>query len=413
MYTIDIPIEPKLFWGLFYLFCLGLAVVFVYGLLSIPQHSGEDPLDRLKSKFGASSIHDGLFLCAMLLWMAISLSLTCGLLAMIWELIWYSAPATRGDYTDLRFALLRLTALTATLGAVIVLPLSLIRLKLNNEQTKTATESHITDRINKAIEGLGADKTVKLNGNEWTEPNLEVRIGALHSLNRISEDSKRDQRAIENIIIDYVLGCASIAIPSLVSSQKPIQRLRRDVEIALNSTSNRNKDSLSGKPLEELFFRDFRGLTITNQRVVSIAFDSALLNTANFCKSRFHGCTLSYVNLRAVNLSDVLFSNSSFDKCAFRRIKFSKKSKFANCEFHECAIRETKIPSKLLTQAQISSFFGDQTVELPEGICSPAHWPNFDLGDAHYYTEWLKWCDDPENYTPPVQQDDQTSEAAE
>lgn len=73
---------------------------------------------------------------------------------------------------------------------------------------KTVTlqeQGHITDRINTAVEGLGAEKTVKLAGeDEKTAPNLEVRIGAIYALERIAQDSNRDHVQIMEILCAYV-----------------------------------------------------------------------------------------------------------------------------------------------------------------------------------------------------------------
>ncbi|WP_299838813.1 pentapeptide repeat-containing protein [uncultured Paracoccus sp.] len=79
-------------------------------------------------------------------------------------------------------------------------------------------EGHLTDRLAKAVEQLGAEKTVKKivendDGNpvtrETTEPNLEVRIGGLLSLERIAQDSVaydkgRDHVRVMEIICAYI-----------------------------------------------------------------------------------------------------------------------------------------------------------------------------------------------------------------
>lgn len=87
-------------------------------------------------------------------------------------------------------------------------------------------EGHLTDRLAKAVEQLGAEKTVKTvvlgedgqpvldkdgkaMSRETTEPNLEVRIGGLLSLERIAQDSAaydkgRDHVRVMEIICAYV-----------------------------------------------------------------------------------------------------------------------------------------------------------------------------------------------------------------
>ncbi|MCF3974057.1 pentapeptide repeat-containing protein [Paracoccus salsus] len=87
-------------------------------------------------------------------------------------------------------------------------------------------EGHLTDRLAKAVEQLGAEKTVKkivrdaagqpikdkdlkVVVEETTEPNLEVRIGGLLSLERIAQDSTaydqgRDHVRVMEIICAYI-----------------------------------------------------------------------------------------------------------------------------------------------------------------------------------------------------------------
>jgi len=86
-------------------------------------------------------------------------------------------------------------------------------------------EGHITDRINKAVEQLGAEKTIKrperdedgkpklVDGKpvviEETVPNIEVRIGAILSLERIAQDSTAYDKGRDHVRVMEIL-CAYI-----------------------------------------------------------------------------------------------------------------------------------------------------------------------------------------------------------
>lgn len=119
---------------------------------------------------------------------------------------------------DLRWHILGFVGLVTALGALISAPLALIRVYTTERQTRTAEQGHMTDRISKAVEQLGAEKTVKIPGKdengkditlEQTKPNIEVRIGGLLSLERISQDSVkydkgRDHVRVMEIICAYV-----------------------------------------------------------------------------------------------------------------------------------------------------------------------------------------------------------------
>jgi 1-deoxy-D-xylulose 5-phosphate reductoisomerase len=84
---------------------------------------------------------------------------------------------------------LSIPVLIAALAGLIAMPRTLIRLHYTRRQTLAKEEGLITDRINAAVLGLGAEKTVKFVDSdhkivEQTLPNIEVRIGALLSLGR-------------------------------------------------------------------------------------------------------------------------------------------------------------------------------------------------------------------------------------
>jgi uncharacterized protein YjbI with pentapeptide repeats len=120
---------------------------------------------------------------------------------------------------DLRWHVLAFVGLITSLGALISAPLALIRVWTTERQTRISEQGHMTDRISKAVEQLGAEKTVKVfvegdgeTGDKTVErtlPNIEVRIGGLLSLERIAQDSVafdkgRDHVRVMEIICAYI-----------------------------------------------------------------------------------------------------------------------------------------------------------------------------------------------------------------
>jgi uncharacterized protein YjbI with pentapeptide repeats len=80
---------------------------------------------------------------------------------------------------------------------------------LKHQTLRYQKEGHITERITKAVEQLGAEKTVKKEGKESTEPNIEVRIGAILSLERIAQDSTKYDKGRDHVRVMEIL-CAYI-----------------------------------------------------------------------------------------------------------------------------------------------------------------------------------------------------------
>jgi len=132
------------------------------------------------------------------------------------------------------------TSVGVGLGALLSVPLGLIRIWHGERQTWTTEQGHVTVRLTKAIEQLGAEKALKriefrphyknkdgkylrdennvpiphigAEGKpigEWlhfeeTVPNLEVRLGAIYALERIAQDSKRDHIPVMETLCAYI-----------------------------------------------------------------------------------------------------------------------------------------------------------------------------------------------------------------
>ncbi|WP_274520062.1 pentapeptide repeat-containing protein [Meridianimarinicoccus roseus] len=143
---------------------------------------------------------------------------------------------------SLRWYVLGLVGLITALGGLLAAPLAIIRTYATERQTRTAEENLTTDLINKAVEGLGAQKEVNRLGRtvrftdendqpdsifEWkgtresyetvgvthvadwqnitqTVPNIEVRLGAIYALERIAQDSDRDHVRVMEILCAYI-----------------------------------------------------------------------------------------------------------------------------------------------------------------------------------------------------------------
>ncbi len=99
--------------------------------------------------------------------------------------------------------------IAALLGAPFLIWATVIKQTTLNFQK----EGHITDRISKAVEQLGAEKTVKTVKDgvsvEESKPNIEVRIGGLLGLERIAQDSTRYDNGRDHVRVMEIL-CAYV-----------------------------------------------------------------------------------------------------------------------------------------------------------------------------------------------------------
>ena len=116
----------------------------------------------------------------------------------------------------------------ALIAALLGAPFLIWGTWLKYQTVRYQKEGHITDRINKAVEQLGAEKTVKVRGqdadgkevnHEETRPNIEVRIGAILSLERIAQDSTTHDKGRDHVRVMEIL-CAYVRENS--NARKPV-----------------------------------------------------------------------------------------------------------------------------------------------------------------------------------------------
>ena len=121
-------------------------------------------------------------------------------------------------------------------------------------------DGQITDRISKAVEQLGAEKTVKEAGEggatvERTRPNIEVRIGAILSLERIAQDSTTHDHGRDHVRVMEIL-CAYLRENAPASGAKdhdygewqPLKDDPTDDERAAHEAMRKERFGSDGEP---------------------------------------------------------------------------------------------------------------------------------------------------------------------
>jgi uncharacterized protein YjbI with pentapeptide repeats len=109
--------------------------------------------------------------------------------------------------------------LGALIAAFLGAPFVIYGTWLKHKNSRLEQEGHMTDRITKAVEQLGAEKLVKRDGKEESVPNIEVRIGAILSLERIAQDSTTHDKGRDHVRVMEIL-CAYIRENS--NARKPV-----------------------------------------------------------------------------------------------------------------------------------------------------------------------------------------------
>jgi len=276
-----------------------------------------------------------------------------------WKIV--TGDTIREGSDNLRWYVLSFVGLLTALGGIIGTPLALLRVWTTERQTKTAEQGHITDRINKAVEGLGATKQVRRQRRnkksdllyednaenkpdykkpileDVTEPNIEVRVGAIFALERIAQDSLRDHVQIMEILCSYIRD--NSPAPSAINKARPdlpnyiggtnktdhrdIPRLSVDIQIALTvigrrTRKQREKEMKTGMGTMSLAGCNFQKFIGKNLDFSGLNFSGSWFGEAHLTDCDFSGC--EFVNatldggstircvLKDVNASGATFS---------------------------------------------------------------------------------------------------------
>ncbi|CAM3728346.1 hypothetical protein PHIN109289_06080 [Phaeobacter inhibens] len=297
-----------------------LLVLLTWLAISAPAQAAKE------RRWSSNGLLLGYSLCLLPVW-AFLLFETC---AALWMLTVRLSPDAQS--TDLRWHVLGFVGLVTATGGLVGAPLALLRVWANERQTRTAEQNHMTDRITKAVEQLGAEKTIKrIIGNEAsevgsalsqmlatpkpvieevTEPNIEVRIGGLLALERISRDSITYDRGRDHLLVMDIL-CAYVCNNSPLSTAEDVAE-GRFIRMK-NNHAITNPVDLPESEYTDIHERVFE---IPSPRS-DIAFAIKILGRRTpeqIQHERRHGYrpTLSRCNLQRADFSDGDYSYMSF-----------------------------------------------------------------------------------------------------
>lgn len=357
------------------------------------------------------------------------------------------------------------TLLAALLGAPFLIWTTWLRHKAVGVQK----DDHMTDRISKAVEQLGAEKTVKVRGKdgdgkditiEETKPNLEVRIGAILSLERIAQDSTRHDKGRDHVRVMEIL-CAYVRQnapaagaqdpgvvaggqdgphDALLAWARRLARPRADVQIALDVIARRSETQKGVEAREPVRRRaenalwrgaqpgawagyrldlrdtclqgarldrgDLRGARLDRARLEGANLGEALLAGARLHQARLDGAAinaadLSRTDLREASLNGLQAQGATLDFADLAQAGLAG-GQWRAATFDNALLRQTDCDAEDFDPTAFARAFGDASVRLPDGITRPDHWPTWTLDPAAYQAEVFRWRADPLAYAPPA-----------
>jgi uncharacterized protein YjbI with pentapeptide repeats len=274
-----------------------------------------------------------------------------------------------------------------------------------------AEDKQITERFAKAIEQLGSEK-------------IEVRLGAIYTLERIAKDSPKDHWTIMEILTAFVRENA----PKKPEEKKTedtqqILKIRTDIQAALtvigrrnykddreNEILNLNNTNLTGANLNKANLQNanLREVNLQQANLAQANLYYANLAQANLQQADLAQANLYYANLVQANLqqadltqANLYYANLSVENIlvddfganlteaslyqtnlqnAFLYYANLQKAKLEETNLRFAALNWTKLQganlkkAKNLEQQQIDSAKGDRTTILPDYLEYPKHW---------------------------------------
>lgn len=238
-------------------------------------------------------------------------------------------------------------------AALIGIPFLIWRTSVAQKQVNISEQGQITDRINKAVEGLGAEKVTKTidetprykrHNEDWlrdkdgepipaerpdgkpiidrityekTTPNLEVRIGSIFALERIAQDSPRDHIQIMETLCAYIREnspCENLQ-PTENLQKRP--KVRNDIQVAINVIARRTEEQINQEN-EQKFRLDLRdtdlsGVNFRKGNFSAAMFHNSKLEAAYFSYCKLHGTQFFYSILNHADFYNAELTGTRFD----------------------------------------------------------------------------------------------------
>lgn len=240
------------------------------------------------------------------------LSFVISLVVEFWPSIW--------QWSTMNHEILRNIALStiAILGGPFVVWRTYLFQKdiaLKAENTNIADRNSFNGIFTKAIEQLGAFK-----GED--EPNLNVRIGAIYALEKLSQANINYYQVIIDILCSYVRENSPVSL----DNPQINDLIRIDVETAITVIGRRKR--LKNESTLNLSLANFTGANMQNGD-----FRSTVFSLSNF----------NHASLRLANLEGTVFTCADLDKADLRDAKNLTCEKLSRARNWQQAYRDPEL----------------------------------------------------------------------
>lgn len=209
------------------------------------------------------------------------------------------------------------------------------QLRVSQDGLRAAQEGYVTDRFSRAVDQLGSDK-------------LDVRVGGLHALWRIAEQSARDREAVISIQAAYLrthlpwppAGPEAPAADAPINDIAPLETRSADAQVALTGLGvlcRRREQSWVNLSITDLRRADCDGLWFPE-----VNFDRACMEAAGFYRANLTQASLVSVNLRHADLTTAVLRRA---RCVLADLRAAKlvQTDLRDADFTETDLREANL----------------------------------------------------------------------
>ncbi|TQL18249.1 uncharacterized protein YjbI with pentapeptide repeats [Streptomyces sp. SLBN-134] len=259
------------------------------------------------------------------------------------------------------------------------------QLRVSQDGLRATQEGYVTDRFSRAVDQLGSDK-------------LDVRIGGLHALWRIAEQSARDREAIISIQAAYLrthlawppAGPESPAADVPINDIAPLETRAADAQVALTALGvlcrdreqswvNLSSTDLRRADCDGLWFPEVNfdracmeaaslyHANLTQASLVSVNLRHADLTTAVLCRAR---CVLA--DLRAAKLVETDLRDADFTGTDLREANLRKAGAhgavFQRADLRMADLRGTDLSTADLVAARLTGALASERTRWPAGF---------------------------------------------
>jgi uncharacterized protein YjbI with pentapeptide repeats len=226
--------------------------------------------------------------------------------------------------------------------------------KAANKNAKAAQDKQITERFAKAIEQLASEK-------------IEVRLGAIYTLERIARDSKKDQWTIMEVLTAFVRENAPVKKEEKSQDKKPLiheflntqnkkkieelPKLRLDIQECLTVIGRREHPDPENKSLD-LSNVDISKANLTKAKLAKAYLAEANLTGAYLAEANLTEAYLFRAKLFGADLTEAKLFGAFLTKADFTKANLTKANLF-RAELFGADLTKSDLTEADLTKANL------------------------------------------------------------